>query len=158
MSDDHACKDGHTVAEVFHRTEKKKEKKNSREKKPISGILHFNIQHVFVLCHFIKKVRNWRHDCVQKERWSKHVSFCFSGEGIVLCWMNLVWIECNMYCLLKTLSRGKARLFLLYFNSSRKVFNLKQIAFREDRSRQPIVNTQCNFHSRFYICSLCNHF
>lgn len=25
MSDDHACKDGHTVAEVFHRTEKKKQ-------------------------------------------------------------------------------------------------------------------------------------
>lgn len=103
-------------------------------------------------------MRNWRHDRSQRKDEVNMSLFAFSEVGIVLRWMNLVWIECNMYCLLKTLSRGKARLFLLYFNSSRKVFNLKQIAFREDRSRQPIVNTQCNFHSRFYICSLCNHF
>lgn len=53
MSDYHACMGGHAVAKVFRRTGRKKN--NSREKKTISEILHFNIQHVLVLCHFIKK-------------------------------------------------------------------------------------------------------
>lgn len=33
MSDDHACKDGHTVAGVFHRTGKTQEEKKQLEGK-----------------------------------------------------------------------------------------------------------------------------
>lgn len=35
---------------------------------------------------------------------------------------------------------------VLYINSSRKVFNLKQIAFRETGNSLSVVNTQCNSH------------
>lgn len=60
---------------------------------------------------------------------------------------KLIWPEqnCNMYRLKKTFLVGNDAV-VLYFNSSRKVFNLKQIAFRETGNSLSVVNTQCNSH------------
>lgn len=66
----------------------------------------------------------------------------------------MTWTELQ-YVLQKNTFKKIKKTFLvgndavvLHFNSSRKVFNLKQIAFRETGSSLSVVNTQCNSHPR----------